>query len=96
MDLSSKTGSLLHVAHAWRTEVRSAYEVTPPVTLTEWCEKQAQGLLAKELQRIEEAGGEFAEEHLVRGRPIDAILGLCSMLDPVLPSLGNSWAVLPR
>jgi nucleotide-binding universal stress UspA family protein len=89
VDLSSETGSLLHVAHAWQTEVRRAYEVTLPVTLTEWCEKQAQELLAKEVERIEKAGGEVAEAHLVRGRPMEAILDRCSELGPVLLIAGS-------
>ena len=89
VDLSSKTGSLLHVAHAWQAEVRRAYEVTLPVTLTQWCEKEAQELLAREVERIGQAGGEVAEAHLVMGRPMDAILDLCSELDPVLLIVGS-------
>jgi nucleotide-binding universal stress UspA family protein len=89
VDLSRSMGAQLHVVHAWQTEIRRAYEVTLPITLREWCEQRAAELLAKEVRRIEEAGGEVAEAHLVMGRPMDAILGLCEALDPVLVIMGS-------
>ena len=67
-DPSRRTGAQLHVAHAWQAEIRRAYEVALPVTLRKWCEQKAAELLAKEVKRIEEAGGEVAEAHLVMGR----------------------------
>jgi nucleotide-binding universal stress UspA family protein len=75
--------------HAWQAEIRRAYEVTLPVTLKEWCQQGAAGLLAKEVRRIEEAGGEVTEAHLVMGPPVDVILELCEELDPALVIMGS-------
>ena len=89
VDLVRSSGAQLHIVHAWQAEIRRAYEVTLPVTLKEWCQQRAAELLAKEVKRIEEAGGEVTESHLVVGPPVDAILELCEELDPALVIMGS-------
>ena len=100
VDLVRSSGAQLHIVHAWQAEIRRAYEVTLPVTLKEWCQQRAAGLLAKEVRRIEEAGGEVTEAHLVMGPPVDAILELCEELDPALVIMGRRglgrWTHLRR
>ena len=74
VDLSSRTGSELHVVHAWQAIPPYAY----PSLSTEWYvppyEEAARKLLTEQVELVEEAGGAVAEAHLVRGRPADAVI----------------------
>jgi nucleotide-binding universal stress UspA family protein len=89
-DLSSATGAELHIVHAWHAELpKKAYAVTVPHSTINWLEQRAQELLAKQVEHIEDAGGMVAEAHLVRGRPVDAILDLCEQLGSVLVVMGS-------
>ena len=89
-DLSSATGAELHIVHAWQAELpKKAYAVTVPHSTITWLEQRAQKLLAKQVEHIEDAGGMVVEAHLVRGRPVDAILDLCEQLGSVLVVMGS-------
>ncbi len=88
-DLSRETGSELHVVHAWQADFSGAYAVATPGTRSRWCEQQAEVLLAEQVERIEDAGGEAKEAHLRQGRTADEIVGLANELNAGLVVMGS-------
>src|SRR3954447_16964052 len=84
VDLARKTGSELHVVHAWQAPspslVSERYE--PPR------KEAARKLLHEQMERVEEAGGVVAEVHLLRGRPADVIVDLGEAVGAGLMVLG--------
>lgn len=89
-DLSRKTGSELHVAHAWHYHVQGLGY--PAVVWTDYShiyEKEARRLLSAQVDSIESTGDLVAEPHLLHGPPIDAILDLCEDLRPGLLVMGS-------
>ena len=89
-DLSKKTGSELHVAHAWHYHVQGLGY--PAVVWTDYShtyEKEARRQLEAQVDSIEATGDLVAEPHLLHGPPIDAILDLCEDLRPGLVVMGS-------
>ncbi|MEJ7843330.1 MAG: universal stress protein, partial [Rubrobacter sp.] len=89
-ELARKTGSELHVAHAWTHHVQSfGY---PTVGWTDYSylyEREARRLLDSQVDAIEAAGGAVAEPHLLHGPTIDVLLDLCEELQPGLLVMGS-------
>ena len=77
IDLSQKVGSELHVVHVW-------HDVPTPHAhsfVRTQLRREAQEVIDKEVEKIEDAGGTVAEAHLREGRTIDEILDLSEELD---------------
>lgn len=84
-DLAEKTGSELHVAHAWHAPVG----VMPAPIPIEVFEQDARRLLDKEAGRLAAGETTVAGTHLVRDHPVDAILGLAEDLGVGLIVVGS-------
>ena len=70
VDLSNKTGAELHVVHVWRTMPSTRFADFIRTEL----EREAQELLAKQVEDIESSGGTIAKVYLKKGSPVDEIL----------------------
>ncbi|HSK86305.1 MAG TPA: universal stress protein [Rubrobacter sp.] len=89
-DLCEKTGSWLHVVHAWRPPIPPGYTGRPlPTRHDFWYEHEAGDLLTAQTKRIEAAGGSVEEAHLRRGPTVDGILDLSEELDAGLIVAGR-------
>jgi nucleotide-binding universal stress UspA family protein len=89
-DLARKTGSELHVAHAWRHHLRGLGY--PTVAWTDYSyldEREARRVLDTQVDALEAAGDLSTEPHLLQGTPVDAILDLCEELRPGLLVMGS-------
>jgi nucleotide-binding universal stress UspA family protein len=80
MDLSKRTEAELHIVHARRPLPHDAYPSLLPERYQSPYEQGARRVLDEEVGRIEQAGGNVAEAHLVEGRPADAILDLAEQI----------------
>jgi nucleotide-binding universal stress UspA family protein len=90
VDISGKTGSELHVVHAWRAPASSSYTGRPlPTRHSLECERAAGDLLTAQVKRIEASGGTVAEAHLREGSAVDEILDLSEELDAGLIVAGR-------
>src|SRR5215207_961857 len=72
VDIAEKTGSELHVVHAWHSVPSTRFESYIRAQL----KNEAQELLAKQAGRIKDQGGEVAGAHLAEGSAVDEILDL--------------------
>jgi len=89
-DISKKTGSELHVVHAWQASVPRGYTGRPlPSRYTLEYERTTRDLLTAQVKRIEAAGGTVAEAHLREGPAVDEILDLGEELDAGLIVAGR-------
>ena len=89
VDLSARTGSELHVVHAWLPFPDHSYPsiaVAPDAALYE---REAQKLLFEELDKVEAAGGAASGGHLERGRPAETISDLAEELEVGLVVVGS-------
>jgi nucleotide-binding universal stress UspA family protein len=85
IELSNRTASELHVVHVW-------YDVPTPhfqSFVRAQLRKEAEEVLQKQVERIEQAGGTIAEAHLREGRTIDEILDLSEELEVGLLIVGS-------
>ena len=85
IELSNRTASELHVVHVW-------HDVPTPHLhsfVRAQLRQEAEEVLNKQLERIEQAGGTVAEAHLREGRTIDEILDLSEELDVGLLIVGS-------
>jgi nucleotide-binding universal stress UspA family protein len=85
VDLSQKADSELHVVHAW-------YDVPTPHThsfVRAQLRQEAQEVLDRQVEKIEDVGGVVAEAHLREGRTIDEILDLSEELQVGLLIVGS-------
>ncbi len=90
VDISGKTGSELHVVHAWQVSVPRGYTGRPlPTRYSFEYEREARDLLTAQVKRIEAAGGTVAEAHLREGPAVDEILDLSEELDAGLIVAGR-------
>jgi len=85
VDLSNKSGSELHVAHAW-THVPSARFETYVYTQLE---EEGRRVLEEEVRRMEAAGANIAGTHLREGSTHKVIVGLAEELAAGLVVVGS-------
>jgi nucleotide-binding universal stress UspA family protein len=88
VDLSARTGSELHVVHAWLPfpdHSHPSIAVAPDALY----EREAQKLLFEELDKVEDAGGAASGAHLERGRPAETISDLADQLEAGLVVVGS-------
>ena len=77
VELCERTGSELHVVHVGEyLPTYYAYTEEEPTEL----QHNAQQLLEEQTQRIEAAGGQVAQAHLLLGRPAEQIVNLSEEL----------------
>jgi hypothetical protein len=72
LDLSSSTGSELHVVHAWQAFPKYSHPSRALTSDSALYEREAQEFLFEELDKIEEAGANAAGAYLKRGRAAEA------------------------
>ncbi|WP_166396138.1 universal stress protein [Rubrobacter marinus] len=90
VDLCAKTGSELHVVHAWRPVIPPVvYPGAVPEVHREPYEAEAREILDAQTSGIEEAGAEIRCKYLREGPPVDTILDLAVDLGAGLILLGR-------
>jgi nucleotide-binding universal stress UspA family protein len=94
-DLAARSGSKLHLVHAWRPLPHYAYPSLLPERYYPPYEKGARVVLEEQLRVVAEVGEIPVEPHLVAGRPADAVLGLAEELGAGLIGVGSRGR-LPR
>ena len=86
VELCERTGSELHVVHVGEyLPTFYAYTEEEPTEL----QHNAQQLLEEQTQRIEAAGGQVAQAHLLLGRPAEQIVKLSEELGVGVIVLGS-------
>jgi nucleotide-binding universal stress UspA family protein len=86
VELCERTGSELHVVHVGEyLPTYYAYTEEEPTEL----QHNAQQLLEEQTQRIEAAGGQVAQAHLLLGRPAEQIVKLSEELGVGVIVLGS-------
>lgn len=85
IDVAEKTGSELHVVHAWHSIPSMGFE---PYIRAQF-QREAQELLAEQVGRTKGKGGEAARAHLVEGPAVDEILDLTEELGVGLVVIGS-------
>jgi nucleotide-binding universal stress UspA family protein len=86
VELCERTGSELHVVHVGEyLPTFYAYTEEEPTEL----QHNAQQLLEEQTQRIEAAGGQVAQAHLLLGRPAEQIVNLSEELGVGVIVLGS-------
>jgi nucleotide-binding universal stress UspA family protein len=89
IDLSARTGSELHVVHAWEALPPYAHPSIAVATDAALYEREAQNLLFEQLDRLEAAGVEVAGAHLERGPAAEKIADLADRLGVGFIVLGS-------
>lgn len=90
VDLANRSGSELHVVHAFefippREYMSVALRLRPPSGFRQ----QGRGVLDEQVERIEEAGGTVASARLWQGPPVDQILYASEEIDVGLVVMGR-------
>ncbi len=85
VDIAGKTGSELHVVHAWHSVPSARFKSYIRAQL----KKEAQQLLAEQAGRIKDQGGEVAGAHVAEGSAVDKILDLAQELGAGLIVIGS-------
>jgi nucleotide-binding universal stress UspA family protein len=85
IELSNRTASELHLVHVWHDVPTPHFHSFVRAQLR----KEAQEILQKQLERIDQAGGTVAEAHLREGRTVDEILDLSEELEVGLLIVGS-------
>jgi nucleotide-binding universal stress UspA family protein len=85
VDLSTRTGSELHVVHAWHSVPSTRFEAF----LRGQLRREAEEVLDEQTSLIQDAGGVVAEAHLREGPAIDEILDLAEEIGANLIVLGS-------
>lgn len=89
VDLSVRTGSELHVVHAWQPFPDHSHPSIAIASDAALYEREAQKTLFAQLDEVEAAGGVTAGAHLKRGRPVEAISDLADELGAGLVVVGS-------
>lgn len=89
VDLSVRTGSELHVVHAWLPFPDHSYPSIAVASDAALYEREAQKILFEELDKVEAAGGAALGAHLERGRPAETISDLAEELKAGLVVVGS-------
>lgn len=95
VDLSERTGAELHVVHAWQGPPPMAYPAASRdyyLAYEREAEREAGGLLERQVEWIRTSGGIVARAHLRRGRPAEEISGLAKNLGADLVVVGSRGA----
>jgi nucleotide-binding universal stress UspA family protein len=90
VDLANRSGSELHVVHAFefispREYMSVALRLRPPSGFRQ----QGQGVLDEQVERVEEAGGTVASAQVRMGSPLDQILYASEEIDAGLVVIGR-------
>jgi nucleotide-binding universal stress UspA family protein len=85
IELSNRTASELHIVHVWHDVPTPHFHTFVRAQLRQ----EAEEVLQKQIERIEQAGGTVAEAHLREGRTIDEILDLSEELEVGLLIVGS-------
>jgi nucleotide-binding universal stress UspA family protein len=85
VDLSTRTGSELHVVHAWHSVPSTRFEAF----LRGQLQREAEEILDEQTSLIQDAGGVVAEAHINEGPAIDEILDLAEEIGANLIVLGS-------
>ena len=85
IELSNRTASELHVVHVWHDVPTPHFHSFVRAQL----KQEAEEILQKQLERIEQAGGTVAQAHLREGRTVDEILDLSEELEVGLLIVGS-------
>jgi len=88
-ELSNRSGSELHVVHAWQAPTHSTYEPTSKVEYPLLQKLLAQELLEEQLERLEALGATVTRAHLRRGGPAEEIIDLSEKLEADLLIVGS-------
>jgi nucleotide-binding universal stress UspA family protein len=89
IDLAARTGSELHVVHAWEALPPHAHPSIAVATDAALYEREAQNLLFEQLDGLKAAGVEVAGAHLERGPAAEKIADLADRLGVGLIVLGS-------
>ena len=89
VDLSVRTGSELHVVHAWQPFPDPSHPSIALASDSALYEQEAQNIFFEELDEVEAAGGVASGAHLKRGRPVEAISDLADGLGAGLVVVGS-------
>jgi nucleotide-binding universal stress UspA family protein len=85
IELSNRTASELHVVHVWHDVPTPHFHSFVRAQLRQ----EAQEILQKQLERIEQSGGTIAQAHLREGGTVDEILDLSEELEVGLLIVGS-------
>jgi nucleotide-binding universal stress UspA family protein len=85
IELSNRTASELHVVHVWHDVPTPHFHSFVRAQLRQ----EAEEVLRKQVERIEQAGGTVAQAHLREGRTVDEILDLSEELEVGLLIVGS-------
>jgi nucleotide-binding universal stress UspA family protein len=85
IELSNRTASELHVVHVWHDVPTAHFQSYVRAQLRQ----EAEEVLKKQLEHIEQAGGTVAKAHLREGRTVDEILDLSEELEVGLLIVGS-------
>ncbi len=85
VDIARKTGSELHVVHAWHSVPSTRFESYIHAQL----KQEAREVLAEQVERIKGDGANVAEAHLREGPAVDEILDLAEEVGADLIVIGS-------
>ena len=85
VDIARKTGSELHVVHAWHSVPSTRFESYIHAQL----KREAREVLAEQVERIKGDGANVAEAHLREGPAVDEILDLAEEVGADLIVIGS-------
>lgn len=88
VDLSRKTGSELHVVHAWHTVPSPHFEGW----INNALEREAREVLDEQTKKITDSGGKISGAYLKKESPAQAVLGLATEIDADLIVMGSRGA----
>lgn len=89
VELSEKTGSELHVVHAWQPIPHYAYPSLAPEKYDPPYEQGARQILDEQVERIKAAGGTVAHTHLRVGAAAKEIVELAEEIGAGLIVVGS-------
>ncbi len=89
VDLSTKTGSELHVVNAWQAFPEYSHPSIAMASDSALYEQEAQKILFEQLDEVQAAGGAASRAHLKRGRAVEAIIDLSEELEVGLVVVGS-------
>ncbi|MDP8950698.1 MAG: universal stress protein [Actinomycetota bacterium] len=88
-DLSNRTGSELHVVHAWRRPTFLGLSLEKATEGSSYAHEEAERLLEEQAEHTRAGGGIVAGAHLREGRPAEEIVELAGELGVGLVVIGS-------
>ena len=89
VELSVRSGSELHIVHAWQAPTQTTYVPSAKEGYPLLHELLARELLEEQVERLEALRGKVTEAHLRRGSPAEEITGLSEDLEADLLFVGS-------